>query len=203
MLLKTNFNMKNTFALSLFAAILLTLGTACNRQVARIETDSTVDISGRWNDTDARLTAQELITEAMSQPWLTEFTNKKGERPVVICGLVINKSHEHIESEPFVKELEKAFLKSGRVRIVQGGEFRDQIRTERADQQSNASQETVKQWGLEVGADYILQGTINSIVDAEGRKKVTFYQVDMELTDIQTNEIVWIGDKKIKKYIKN
>ncbi len=193
----------NIARILIFAAFLGLFGISCNRQVERIETDSTVDLSGRWNDTDARITAQELITEVMSQPWLENHMNKTGKKPVVICGMVENKSHEHIEAETFVKELEKSFVRSGRVRLVQGGNMRDQVRTERADQQNNASQETMKKWGMEVGADYMLQGVINSIVDAEGKKKVVYYQIDMELTDIQTNEILWIGDKKIKKFIKN
>jgi PBP1b-binding outer membrane lipoprotein LpoB len=53
------------------------------------------------------------------------------------------------------------------------------------------------------GADYILQGSINSIVDAHKRKKEVFYQVNLELTNIETNEVVWIGDKKIAKLVKN
>ena len=61
----------------------------------------------------------------------------------------------------------------------------------------------MKQWGLEVGADYMLQGSINSIMDAYKRKKVIYYQIDMILTDMETNEVVWIGDKKIKKFVKN
>ncbi|HKK89414.1 MAG TPA: penicillin-binding protein activator LpoB [Saprospiraceae bacterium] len=189
-----------TISLSFFLALSF---ISCNRQVQRIDTDTTTDISGRWNDTDARITAQELISEAMSQPWLERHVSDTGKKPVVICGLVENKSHEHIEAETFVKELEKAFIKSGRVRVVQGGNMREQIRRERADQQNNSSVETMKKWGLEVGADYMLQGVINSIVDAEGRNKVVYYQIDMELTNMETNELVWIGDKKIKKYIKN
>ena len=168
----------------LFFAILL--GTSCNRQVQRIETDTTVDLSGRWNDTDER-----------------HKRNNSGEEPVVIVGMVENKSHEHIEAEVFIKELEKAFVKSGRVRLVQGGAKREQIRRERADQQNNASQSTMKSWGLEVGADYMLQGSINSIMDAYKRKKVIYYQIDMTLTNMETNEVVWIGDKKIKKFVKN
>ena len=61
----------------------------------------------------------------------------------------------------------------------------------------------MKQWGLEIGADYMLQGSINSIMDAYKRKKVIYYQIDMELTNLETNEVVWIGDKKIKKFVKN
>jgi penicillin-binding protein activator len=192
--------MKTLLPFLLFAVL---LSTACNRQVQRIETDTTVDLSGRWNDTDARLTAAELVTEIMGQPWLERHMSRTGKRPVVIVGMVDNKSHEHIESEVFTKELEKAFVKSGRVRLVQGGEKREQIRRERADQQNNASKSTMKQWGLEVGADYMLQGSINSIMDAYKRKKVIYYQIDMTLANIETNEIVWIGDKKIKKFVKN
>jgi len=48
-----------------------------------------------------------------------------------------------------------------------------------------------------------LQGSINSIVDSHKRNKVVYYQVNLELTDIQTNEVVWIGDKKITKAVKN
>ncbi len=192
--------MKPVLPLLLFA---LLLGFSCNRQVQRIETDTTVDLSGRWNDTDARLTAAELVTEIMGRPWLERHVSKTGQEPVVIVGMVENKSHEHIEAEVFTKELEKAFIQSGRVRLVQGGEKREQIRRERADQQNNASRSTMKEWGLEVGADYMLQGSINSIMDAYKRKKVIYYQIDMMLTDIETNEVVWIGDKKIKKFVKN
>jgi PBP1b-binding outer membrane lipoprotein LpoB len=102
-----------------------------------------------------------------------------------------------------MKDIEKAFITSQKVRLVQGGEKREAIRGERADQQDNSSVSTMKKWGLEVGADYMLQGSINSIVDAIDRKKVIFYQIDLELTNMQTNEIVWIGDKKIKKFVKN
>jgi uncharacterized protein (TIGR02722 family) len=194
--------MKNLLSLTLLACFAL-LSISCNRQVQRIDTDTTVDLSGRWNDTDARLTAAELVTEIMGQPWLNNHMSRTAERPVVICGMVENKSHEHIEAEVFVKELEKAFVKSGRVRLVQGGAKRDQIRRERADQQTNSSTSTMKSWGLEVGADYMLQGSINSIMDAYKRKKVIYYQIDLILTNIETNEVVWIGDKKIKKFVKN
>ena len=94
-------------------------------------------------------------------------------------------------------------IKTQKVRLVQAGKKREAIRAERADQQTNSSASTMKKFGLEVGADFMLQGSINSIVDAYKKKKVVYYQVNLELTNIQTNEVVWIGDKKITKYVKN
>jgi len=176
---------------------------SCSRKIMRVDTNEQIDISGRWNDTDARLSAEELTGQILTGNWLNSFVLQKGKKPVVIVGLVRNKSHEHIDAEIFTKEIEKAFIKHQKARIVQGGKMREELRAERADQQENSSLSTMKKFGLESGADYILQGTINSVVDAHKRQKVVYYQIDLELTDVQTNEKVWIGDKKIKKYVKN
>jgi penicillin-binding protein activator len=178
--------------------------TSCSRKVTRIDPAEQVDISGRWNNTDSRLVAEDMTSKVLGANWLTEhMAAKSGQRPVVIVGFVNNKSHEHIDAETFVKDVENSFLTTQKVRLVQGGKKREELRAEKADQQTNASASSMKKFGLEQGADFILQGSINSIVDSHKRKKVTYYQVNLELTNIQTNEIVWIGEKKIAKYIKN
>jgi len=195
---------KSVFIMSI--AMLSILLNACSSQkkVTRVSPDEQIDLSGRWNDTDSRLTAEAMINQSLSEAWLNNFRDiHAGDKPVVICGFVKNKSHEHINAETFIKDMEKAFLNSQQVRLVQGGEKREEIRGERADQQDFSSAETMRAWGREIGADFMLQGTINSIVDSEGNETVNFYQINLELTNIETNEIVWIGDKKIKKYIKN
>jgi hypothetical protein len=122
---------------------------------------------------------------------------------MVIIGNIKNKTTEHIESETFIKDIEKAYINSGLVGVVQAADARKELREERNDQQTYSSEETKKKWGLEKGADFMLNGVITSIVDQYGKNKVVFYQIDLELTDLQTNEKVWIGDKKIKKAITN
>lgn len=177
---------------------------SCNRKVTRISEKKEVDLSGRWNNTDSRLTAEEIIKECNSGKWIANhLQNHDNKKPVVIVGFVTNKSHEHIDAETFMQDLEKSFINQGQVKLVQGGDKRSQIRAERADQQDNASQSTMKSFGLEMGADYMLQGDINSIVDSYKNKKVVYYQINLQLTDLQSNEVVWIGDKKITKYVKN
>ncbi|MBB6499914.1 penicillin-binding protein activator LpoB [Pedobacter cryoconitis] len=178
--------------------------SSCSRQVTRVSTDQTIDISGSWNNSDSRMVADELTKNILNANWITSHQDdQQGKKPVVIVGFVQNKSHEHIDAETFVKDIESAFVQTQRVRLVQGGKKREELRAEKADQQTNASNSTIKKFGLENGADYILQGSINSIVDAHKRQKVVYYQVNLELTNIQTNEVVWIGEKKIAKYVKN
>ncbi|MGY4385916.1 uncharacterized protein (TIGR02722 family) [Pedobacter sp. UYP24] len=192
--------LKNITAIAILGVML----SACGRQVTRINTESAPDISGNWNATDSRLVADEMTKSIASAKWLPAYLESKaGKKPTIIVGLVQNKSHEHIDAETFVKDVESSFVKNGAIRLVQGGKQREELRAEKADQQDNASVSTMKKFGLENGADYILQGSINSIVDSHKRNKVVYYQVNLELTDIQTNEVVWIGDKKITKAVKN
>jgi len=189
---------------SLLLIIILSFGCAPKRQVQRVETDQSIDLSGRWNDSDSRAVSEEIIKQLLHDNWINEYSSENpNERPVLIVGLVKNKSHEHIDANTFIKDIEKAIIQDGSARLVQAADKREALRTERVDQQDFASSETAKNWGLELGADFMLQGTISSVVDAYKKEKVIYYQINLELSHLETNEIVWIGEKKIKKYIRN
>ena len=136
-------------------------------------------------------------------PRLEDFRQATGKKPVVIVGMMSNKTSEHIETETFIKNIEREFINSGRVRVVQNSVFREKMREERADQNEFSSPETAKKWGKELGADFMLFGVLTSITDSYNKEKVVFYKTNLELANLETNEKVWIGDKEIKKYIKN
>jgi hypothetical protein len=181
--------------------LLTALGCSSKKVVSRVDEGATIDLSGNWNDTDSRLVADEMITDALARPWLASHLRDKGANPAVIVGAIKNLSDEHIATGTFVGDIERAFVNSGNVRVVAKKDEREGVREERMDQQANASVETVKEFGEELGADYMLIGEINKITDQERNEKVAFYQVDLTLTDMQSNEKVWIGQKKLKKYI--
>ena len=178
------------------------MSTSCRHRVERVDVNEQIDLSGRWNDTDSRLVAEEMVSQVLSGDWIANFQRThRGNKPVVIVGLVYNNTSEHIEANTFIKDVEKAFVQSGKVRLVQAGEKREALRKERAAQQDFASSETAKKWGRELGADFMLQGDISSITDQYKKEKVVYYQTSLELSDLETNEVVWIGDKKLKKYV--
>ena len=195
--------MKKNFLPLLTLTFILVICSCADRKVARVNTDQVIDLSGRWNDTDSRLVSEAMITDLLGSRWLPVYESRHNNaRPVLVVGTITNKSHEHINSETFIKDIEKAIIRNGSVRLVQAGEKRQELRTERDEQnQGYTSPETAKKWGLELGADFMLQGTINSIVDSYKKEKVVYYQIDLELTDLETNEVVWMGDKNIKKQV--
>jgi hypothetical protein len=144
-----------------------------------------------------------MIQDVLSRPWITDFTTRSGERPAVIVGTVRNLSHEHINLKTFVADMERELVNSGRVDFVASKDERGEIRDERLDQDLNARDDTRNAAGQELGADFMLSGQINTIIDAEGKQQVRFYQVDLTLISMADNRKVWLGQKKIKKLIKN
>lgn len=189
---------------SLAALVLLALvAAACGgKQVSRIEPTSVTDLSGRWNDTDSRLVARALIEQSLESGWASRHAERNGgEPPTLILGSFRNRTMEHVPVNTFLNDLERALLNSGRVRIVAAGEFREEVRAEREDQQQHARADTRADLGRELGADYMLQGELTAIEDEEGGEKVVFYQADATLVDLESNAKVWAGQHTIKKYI--
>ena len=184
---------------------LIVFGACATQKVTRVSPDTTTDLSGRWNDTDARLVADAMIGEVIHSPWLNIFRRAHdGNNPVVIVGNIRNESMEHIDTDIFTKELERALVNSGEVNFVAGPQEREQIRQERLDQQQHASYESMKKLAHELGADYMLIGNLSSIRDESltGKTITMFYTTNLELINIETNEKAWIGNKKIKKLIR-
>ena len=185
------------------ALLILPLLFACATKVSRINSAEVKDISGRWNDTDSQLVAEEMINDCLNSGWYSKTVAKLGKEPVVIVGTVKNETMEHINTAAFVEEMERALINSGKVEFVASKDERGELRQERLEQDEFASEETRKAFGREIGADFMLSGVLNSIVDSQSAKAVVYYQVNMKLLDIETNKIVWNGQKKIKKYVKH
>lgn len=187
-------SLKSFFILSI--AVLL---TACSGSVKRLDINDDVMLSDRWNDTDSRLVAEEMMSDMLTFPWFRDYNFSSKGNPTVIVQTIRNRTSEHIPVDTFVNDIKRSLLRAGKVDFVVSGAERDDIRSEREEQALNAAPDTVAQFGLEQGAGFALSGSINSIVDSNGDQRVSFYQVDLKLIDMTTNREVWNGQKKIKK----
>lgn len=185
-------------ALAMLAAL---IGCGESTKVTRVDTGVVTDFSGRWNDTDSRLVAESMVKEALGTPWLSTYTSAKGRRPVVVVGIVLNRSSEHINVQTFVSDLARELTNSQKVTFVAGKAEREELREERRAQAEQAREDTQKSPGKELGADFMLKGGISTIVDESEGVRAIFYQVDLEMIDLENNVKSWFGQKKIKKVV--
>lgn len=191
----------NTALIVLFGSILI-FGCA-KRKITRIDPNETIDLSGRWNDSDSRQVANKVVQQFLNSPRYQAYSSDKGKTPAIIVGYVLNKTSEHIDSDNYVKKFEMEIFNSGLADLVESPEFRERLREERANQQEFSSPETAAQWGREYGADLMLLGVMTSETDVFKKRKVINYITTLYLTDIETNKRVWYGQEEIKKFITN
>lgn len=182
--------------------LMTVVACGCAPQVARLDPNQAIDLSGRWNDADSRLVAEEMVASLTQSERFKTYAASLGRKPAIIVGLVRNRTSEHIDAANYIKRIEVAIFNSGLADLVEAAKFRDELRAERADQQDFASTETAKKWGREVGADLMLFGEMTSETDVAGNRRVVNYVTTLFLTEIETNRRVWFGQKEIKKLVR-
>lgn len=186
--------------LMVLLAPILTLTACSGVKVSRVDTNQEIALTDRWNDKDSELVADAIIEDMLSFPWLGRFRQDfPDHRPTITIQVIQNKSHEMIPVDTFVNDLKRAIIRSNKADFIVSGEERNRVREELKEQDTFASEDTRMQMGQEQGANFALSGSINSIVDQLNGERVTFYQVDLKLINLQTTREVWNGQKKIKK----
>ncbi len=181
--------------------LVLVVASGCGRRVEVVAPDTSINLSGRWNDSDSKSVSSEMIDQCLNAAWVSNFRDSNGRAPVVRVSLVENKSNEDVATQIFTNDLERALINSGRVRVVASRSEAAGQREERADVQGNASVAPLS--GQEQAPDFALIGSIRIQHDSEGKQQVKFYQVDLKMTHLVTNETVWIGSTERKKVVTN
>lgn len=190
-------------ALVLLLPTSLVLTTGCGgKTVTRTDENAVIDLSGNWNATDSRQVADALIADCLEFPWADQFKAKHNRIPVVKTGRIkVVTNGDVVNTEIFTNDLQRALLRSGKAQPVASNSETDQAREERKDQDVNASEATRKESFQETGTDFLIIGTINVQDDQAGGTKQKFYSVDLKMTDVKTQQQVWIGNKKISKLV--
>jgi len=190
-------------AVLLFLTIFLLLTGCATTKVTRVDANTQTDLSGYWNDTDVRIVCESLINDCLSSPRVNQAIKAMGNKtPTVIVGSFRNESSEQIDTSIITSIMETTIFNSGKMDFVAGGPARDALRAERQDQQGNASEKTASALAKETGANFMLLGTVRTIIDKVDNKSTRTYFVNAELTSIETNQRMWMGQNtEIKKVI--
>jgi uncharacterized protein (TIGR02722 family) len=195
--------MNKTMRLSVFSVILMLLAAcASTPTVSRVDSNTQIDLSGYWNNTDVKIVCDSLIKDCLDSPRVAQIIAQKGRLPVILVGSFKNDSDEHIDTSIISSTMEVSIFSSGRADFVAGGDTRRELRAERQEQQGNASEATAKALVNETGADFLMTGSVKTIVDRAGKTSTRTYYVNAEFTNIETNARLWMAQNTdIKKVI--
>jgi uncharacterized protein (TIGR02722 family) len=167
----------------------------------RTDPNAVRDLSGNWNATDSNNLANKAIADITTAAWITNFQTKFNRNPVIKVGRVANRSSEDINTNIFTNDIRRALLNTGKVDVVASNGDTGQARDERKDQDVNASADSRHESFAETGADFLLEGAVETQNDQKGSAMQKFYAADLNLTDVKSQKIVWEGIDKIAKDI--
>jgi penicillin-binding protein activator len=193
--------MKQAYLSSLLLAAFATLAVSgCGpRAFVKGDYDENVEstnlLNDQWSETDMQKAVKDLVDSALKH---RAIVNAKSP-PVVMVTRLENKTSEHIDTQSITDMITVELTKSGLVQFVDKA-AREDVAAEYDYQDSGMmSRETKKGKGKQVGADLIMNGRIDSIVQEVGKDKTIYYKVTLNMTNLATNIIVWTDQKQIRK----
>lgn len=190
---------KNKFFILLFAAFAI---TSCGpKAFVKGQYDDTARenlLNDQWSETDMQVVVKSMVESMVQSNAIVKLKNP----PDVMVTQLQNKTSEHIDTQSIMDMIRVELTNSGKVSFIDK-EARKDISDEYDYQNSGmVSKDTKKSAGQQIGADYIINGRLDSIVQEVGKNKSVYYKLTLNLTDLKTSRIVWTNQKEIRKTFK-
>ena len=152
-------------------------------------------LNDQWSETDMQKAVQDLVASLVNYP---SVKNAKTAPVVMVTGLQ-NKTSEHIDTQDIMDMVRVELMNSGKFSFIDK-EARQDVADEYNYQNSGmVSEETKKGPGGQTGADFIINGRLDSIVQEVGKDKTVYYKLTLNLTNLKTNVMQWSNYKQIRK----
>lgn len=193
--------MKKLFIL---AAAMCAMGlTGCgDRQFVKGSYDQNINdpnlLTDKWSESDMQAAVKDLVNSAVQHP---AIANAK-RPPIVMVTRLQNKTSEHIDTQSITDMMTVDLMKSGKVTFIDKAAREDMSDEYDYENSGMTSRETAKGKGGQVGADFIMNGRLDSIVQQAGRDETIYYKLTMNLTNLKTGLIVWTDHKELRKEFK-
>lgn len=193
--------MKKLLVLAGMASV-LGLGGCSSREFVKGDYDKNVEsanlLTDKWSESDMQNAVKDLVGSAVQHP---AIANAK-RPPIVMVTRLQNKTSEHIDTQSITDMMTVDLMKSGKVTFVDKSAREDIAEEYDYEDSGMVNRETKKEKGGQVGADFIMNGRLDSIVQEAGREKTVYYKLTMNLTNLKTGLIVWTDHKELRKDFK-
>ena len=188
-------------AVLFFFLLAIVMMAGCRATTREISPEEKIHYDETYDFTDKKQIVDELVDSL-----LTKSPLSRGEhRPVVIIYDVANRTSEHISTSGITDDIRSEILQTGTARFVNRRQ-RDAIEKELAYQYGgNVSPETRVARARQIGAEYMITGTLRSIRKKEPdqvrfkRKTLQYYSLTLELSDLETGLIEWSDSVEIAR----
>ena len=189
--------------LGMCLATLTILGSmvGCAATTRSIDPNSELHYDASYDFADKKAIVNDLSSSLLAD---TEV-NEVGSRPVIVSYGIANETSEHINTGGIADAIRSNLIQAKQFRFVNRRQ-RDNLATEADYQYAGfVPEEQRVAEGRQLGADYILSGTLRSIEKTRPRqwrltrRELIYYDMTLEMTNLTTGEVAWTDNVEIAR----
>jgi penicillin-binding protein activator len=173
-------------------------GSGCamfRAKVSETDPDKPRHLSTGYDYTDLKTISERITQEFLNSPFLESQT----EPPVMMIAGVQNRTAQYVDGKNLTDRIRTMIFPTGRVRFINEAR-RDDLMAEQGFSAANATPETQVAVGRQLGARYMMSGSLTEMKDRTPRQvrvsktEIRYYKLTFEVTDLESNEISWIHE---------
>jgi penicillin-binding protein activator len=187
--------------LLLIAGLSLQTGCAAFRaQTSTVNVDTADPMSERFAFTDLRDITQSFATELSASPLIA----KHDTAPIMMIAGVQNRTSAYLDTKNLTDRLRTLLFQTGAVQFVNEARREDLLR-EQGYQAAQATPETQAGIGQQLGAKYMISGSLTEMADRSPRQvRVSktvrrYYKLTLEVTDLETGLLAWTSEREFAR----
>lgn len=178
----------------------LLIMTGCMASTKNINPADETHYDASYDFSDKNKIVDRLVTPLLAAPVFPVQ-----DKPILIVYPVVNETSEHISTGGITDSIRMKLVQSGKFRFINESQ-RDNIQKETSYQNQGYVDPAMRvEQGRQLGADYILSGTLRSIKKEQPeqmrlfKKERIYYSLDLSITDLKTGEIVYADQAELAR----
>jgi uncharacterized protein (TIGR02722 family) len=184
-------------------ALLVVSVTGCaafRAKTTTVDVDRAGAMTERFDFTDLRSITESFANELA----YSRFISEMGAPPLMMIAGVQNRTSEYLDTKNLTDRLRTLLIQSGQIRFVNEARREDLLR-EQGYQAAQATPETQVGIARQLGAGYMMSGSLTEMADRSPRQvRVSktvrrYYKLTLEVTDLETSEIMWISEREFAR----
>lgn len=190
-------NLQNILIASVFGVLL----SGCSATTKNLDPSEETHYDASYDFSDKNKIVDKLVTPLVNQ----NIIPPQSKKPILIVYPVVNETSEHISTGGITDDIRRELLKSGKFRFINERQ-RTNIQKESQFQQKGHVDPSMRlEMGKQLGADYIVSGTLRSIRKEESKQwRLTkseriYYSLDLTVTDLTTGELIYADQAEIAR----
>ncbi|PKN72271.1 MAG: penicillin-binding protein activator LpoB [Deltaproteobacteria bacterium HGW-Deltaproteobacteria-10] len=183
----------------LLLIIIISLLSGCAPTIKYEIKDEETVTGSDWSAKDLK-DVSDYMAASVKQSAFVASPQYANERPRwMLARDMKNETDEHVNTRTIMEKIRTRLINGGIANFIDDQAVEDILNQMKLQQSGLFDSKTVAQVGKLVGAKLILRGTISSIRKKTERKDIIYYNITLQLVNIQTGEIIWTDEKEIQR----